>query len=144
MKLKTRDICMLGFGIALYVVLSATVKIPLIGHIQTDLGYIAFGAYLMIFGTPAIVVGAVGCVVESLLFSGWMPVGWLIGQIVIGAICGVFFKKSQKIKSDKLRIVFCILMSIIALLIGIFFVKTIIECYLYQIPFVVQIHTCQT
>ena len=35
---KTKKIALLGMGIALYVVLGAMVKIPLIAHIQTDLG----------------------------------------------------------------------------------------------------------
>lgn len=134
MKIKTKDICTLGLGIALYVVLSATVKIPLIGHIHTDLGYVVFGVYLMLFGMPAVVVGAIGCVFESIIFSGWFPIGWFVGQIVIGIICGASFKRAQVIKDNKLRIVACIAVSVVALFVGVFLIKTIVECFLYQIP----------
>ena len=47
---RTKKITYLGMGIALYVVLSMTVKIPLINQIKTDFGYLAFGAFLNLFG----------------------------------------------------------------------------------------------
>ena len=40
----------MGIGIALYVVLGMMIKIPLIGHIQTDFGYVAYGTFLSLFG----------------------------------------------------------------------------------------------
>lgn len=43
--MNTKKIAFLGIGIALYVVLSMTIKIPLVGHIQTDFGYVAYGAF---------------------------------------------------------------------------------------------------
>ena len=46
---RTKKITYLGMGIALYVVLSMTVKIPLINQIKTDFGYLAFGAFLNLF-----------------------------------------------------------------------------------------------
>lgn len=79
---KLKKICYLAMGIAMYVVFSMAVKIPLIGHIQTDLGYMVYGAFLSCFGIPGVVVGVVGCLVESLIFSGWVPIGWMIGQLV--------------------------------------------------------------
>ena len=36
--MRTRKLTVLGMGIALYVVLSYTVKIPLINQIRTDFG----------------------------------------------------------------------------------------------------------
>lgn len=54
-KIKNNAImlCYLAMGTALYIALSATAKIPLIGHIQTDLGYIVFGAFCVLFGWKA-------------------------------------------------------------------------------------------
>lgn len=133
-----KSICLLGLGIALYVVLGAAVKIPLIGHIQTDLGYIAFGAYMMIFGFPGIVVGAIGCVLESVIFSGWFPTGWLLGQIVIGIICALSFRFGRTLLNKRTRIIYCAIVSAIAIVIGILFVKTAVECWMYQIPFAIK------
>ena len=44
--LTTKNIALLGIGTTLYVALSFMIKIPLISHIQTDLGYIAFGVMI--------------------------------------------------------------------------------------------------
>lgn len=129
---RTQKICYIGIGIAFYVALSMTVKIPLISHIQTDLGYIAFGAWCCLFGWLGAIVGAVGCLLESLLISGWIPTGWILGQIAIGLICGIAYKHC---KSNIAKI----LITIIAVFIGIAGIKTIVECYLYQIPFGVKI-----
>lgn len=123
-----KNICYLWLGIALYVVLSATVKIPIIGHIQTDLGYVAFGAYCELFGPMGCVVGVFGCLIESLIFSGWIPAGWILGQIFIGITCGICYKKTKN------RIV-KILVTIAALFVGIAVIKTVTECLLYNIPF---------
>ncbi len=49
-KSKTKKICYMGLGIALYFVFAMALQIPLIGHLKTDLGYIAFGAWCVIFG----------------------------------------------------------------------------------------------
>lgn len=135
---KTKNICYLGIGIALYVVLGMSVKIPLIGHIQTDLGYAAFGSYLSIFGTLGTIVGACGCVIESLVYNSWFPIGWLFGQIFIGIFCGIVFKATKKIYNSKAKIFIYIITSIVALFIGVGIIKTIIECYLYSIPFGVK------
>lgn len=137
-KLTTKNICNIGIGTALYVVLSATVKIPLIGHIQTDLGYVAFGVYLSLFGIIGTFVGALGCVIESLMFSGWFPVGWLLGQVFIGISCGAIFKTGSKIKNKTIKIIVYVVVATIAVFIGIGLIKTIVECYLYGIPFEVK------
>lgn len=130
---RTKKICNLALGIALYVVLSATMKIPLVGHIQTDLGYIAFGAYLVMFGWQATVVGVIGCLIESLLFSGWLPIGWIVGQACIGVICGLWYKYSEN-KTGSYKAVTRIIVTIIAVFLGVALIKTFIECYLYSIP----------
>lgn len=134
---KIKYICEIGIGIALYVVLGFCVKIPLIGHIQSDLGYIAFGAFCMIFGMGGAIVGAAGCVIESLIFSGWFPVGWLVGQIFIGVSFGIVVKLTKRMKNG-IRNVTCIIASVVFVFIGIGIIKTVIECYLYSIPFYVK------
>lgn len=134
---KTKTMCSLALGVALYVVVSAIMKIPIVGHIQTDLGYIVFGAYLVVFGWQATIIGVVGCLIESLLFSGWIPVGWMIGQTFIGIICGFWYKYSND-KFPKHKMMTRVIITIVAVFLGIAFIKTLIECYLYSIPFEVK------
>ena len=133
MKMKnTKMIAYLGISIALYIVLGMLVKIPLIGHIGTDLGYVVFGFACFAFGWPAVIVGIIGCMFESLLVSGWIPIGWMVGQAIIGLMCGYFYKHSKN------RAVH-IFITIIAIFIGVGIVKTGIECVLYQIPVLVKL-----
>lgn len=128
---NTKKIAYLGLGIALYVVLSMMVKIPLIAHIQTDLGYIVYAVYLCLFGWEAALVGVIGCLIESLIVNGWIPVGWMVGQAFIGVACGIAF---QKTNSKWIRI----LVIIASVFVGIGLIKTVIECSLYGIPFPVK------
>ena len=131
MNNNTKKITFLAIGIALYTVLGMSVKIPLIGHIQIDLGYVAYGAFLYLIGLPAVVVGVVGCILESLIVSGWFPVGWSIGQLFIGITCGIVYKKY---KSDVLQIA----VTIFSVFIGIGLIKTAIECSMFGIPWGVK------
>ena len=127
----TKKIALIGILTALYVVLGFTIKIPLISHIQTDLGYVAFGVACFAVGPLAFIAGVLGCLFESLLISGWVPVGWMAGQILIGLICGVSYKK---IKNTWINVG----LTILAVFLGIGVAKTIIECNLYSIPFAIK------
>ena len=131
MDKRTKKISLLGIGIALYVAFGFTMKIPLISHIQTDLGYIVYGTFLYLLGIPAVVIGVIGCLLESLIFSGWVPAGWMLGQFFIGVICGAVYKKVD-------NTVVHIIITIVAIFIGIAVIKTSVECVLYDIPLVVK------
>ena len=69
--MKTKKMATLAILTALYVVLSAMMKIPFIGNISLDLGYIAFVIALMLFDYKGIIVGVIGCTLESILFSAY-------------------------------------------------------------------------
>lgn len=129
---NTKKISYTAIGISLYVCLSMIVKIPVIGHIALDLGYIVFAVYCEKLG-PFIgsVVGSIGCLFVSLLASGWVPHGWILGNIFIGLTCGTFYRKNENIRN--------IIITIIAVFIGIGIIKTAVECYLYQIPLFVKL-----
>lgn len=128
---KTKYIAYMGVGIALYVALGMTVKLPLVAHISTDLGYVAYGTFLAIFGVPAVVIGTIGCIIESMLVSGWFPIGWALGQIFIGVTCGYVFVHC---KNDIVNVI----AIIVSVFIGIGIIKTIVECNLFGIPFDVK------
>ncbi len=124
---SNKKIAYYAMGIALYVVLSLTIKIPLINHIKTDFGYVAYGAFLNLFGMGATVVGAVGCVLSNMLTGGSFPIGWLIGQIFIGISCGYFFSKTDK---TWLKVLF----SIASVFLGIAVIKTAVEVLFFNLP----------
>lgn len=132
MKNNVKRICYLAMGIALWVVFASVLKIPLIGHIQTDLGYIVFGVYCVLFGWQAAIVGVCGCMLESLLFSAWFPEGWMIGNLFIGISVGTILKK---FKANKIMAFIIVSISVF---IGIGIIKTIIEWAIYQMPFSVK------
>ena len=133
---KINFIAITAIGIALYVALSMTMKIPIIGHIGLDLGYIALAVYCYCYGPlSGAIVGAGGCTLVSLITSGWFPPGWVLGNILIGFVCGKFYNRENK----KLRIPINIAVSIIAIFVGIIVIKTAVECMMFNIPVVVKL-----
>lgn len=125
---RNQKIAFLSLGIALYVVLSAFVVIPIVNRIKLDLGYIVFGVYLNTFGIPGTIVGVLGCIIAELLKGGSFRIAWPIGQAFIGLTLGYLLPKTEKVW---LKIVYCI----ISVLIGIALIKTVIEVAMYQFPF---------
>ena len=128
----TKKICYLAVLTALYVVLSAFLKINLIGNIQIDLGYIAFAVALCAFGPCGTVVGVIGCSLESLLFSAYgFSISWAVANYIIGIACGFLFLQVKNIWARVANIVLSCAMGLLA-------AKTFIECQLYNIPLAVK------
>ena len=125
---RNQKIAFLSIGIALYVVLSAFVVIPIVNRIKLDLGYIVYGIYLNTFGIPGTFVGVLGCIIAELLKGGSFRIAWPIGQAFIGLTLGYLLPKTEKVW---LKIIY----SIISVFIGIAIIKTVIEVAMYQFPF---------
>lgn len=129
----TYKVAIIGMLTALYVVLSAFLKFSVFGNIMIDLGYIAFAVALCLFGPVGTVVGVIGCMLESLLFSAYgLSVSWMAANLVIGLICGFAFTKIDNVWTR-------VVIGIVSVSIGMLGVKTIIECSLYSIPLAVKI-----
>ena len=128
----TQKITAIGVLTAMYVVLSAMMKIPFIGNISLDLGYIVFAVACMAFGWYGIFVGVIGCALESILFSAYgFSISWAVGNLIVGTVFCLFCKHSNTwIK---------VLGAIVGCALGILLAKTCIECYLYHIPFAVKV-----
>ncbi len=124
---KNQIIALYGIGIALYVVLSAFVNIPIINRIKLDLGYIVFAIYLANFGMSATIVGVAGCIISELLKGGSFRIAWPLAQTFIGLTLGYLLPKTM---NTWLKILF----TIIVVFIGIGLIKTIIEVAMYQFP----------
>lgn len=132
-KLTTNKMTGIAILTALYCVLSAMMKIPFIGAISLDLGYIALAVGCTIFGPWAAFIGAVGCGLESVLFSPYgFSISWFCANLVIGLGCGWVFTHTDK----EWKKILSILIFVGIAMLGI---KTIIECNLYGIPFEVKI-----
>jgi len=129
----TKKITNIALLTALYCVLSAMMKIPFIGAISLDLGYVALTLACSLFGIYGAFVGAVGCGLESILFSPYgFSISWFVANLIVGFGCGLVFKHTKKVW---VRIAAIILFVGI----GMLGAKTGIECYLYHIPFAVKI-----
>ena len=132
-KLTTNKITGIGILTALYCVLSAMMKIPFIGAISLDLGYIVLAIGCAVFGVWGVFIGAVGCGIESILFSPYgFSISWFMANLFIGLGCGYVFKRTENIWKRIIAI-------LIFVGIGMLGIKTGIECYLYHIPFAVKI-----
>lgn len=132
-KLTTKKITGIAVLTALYCVLSAMMKIPFIGAISLDLGYVALTLACAVFGPWGAFVGAVGCGLESMMFSPYgFSISWFVANLIIGLGCGFVFMNTKTIWKRVLAI-------ILFVGIGMLGAKTGIECYLYHIPFAVKI-----
>jgi len=128
---NTKKITYLGIGIALYIVLSFTVKIPIFNRIKTDLGYIVFGAYCNLFGPLGTVVGVIGCIAGNLLAGGSFPLAWAIGQVFIGLFAGYLIPKTGNLWVK-------LIITAAAVFAGIAGIKTVLESVLFRIPLAVR------
>ena len=132
-KLKVRQITGIAVLTAMYCVLSAFLKVPFIGNIMLDLGYIALVVGCVRYGMWGAAIGAIGCGLESILFTAYgFSISWFVANLIIGLGCGYVFQKTTSLWK---RIVTIILFCAI----GLIGAKTVIECYLYNIPFAIKV-----
>lgn len=140
MPRKTKKICLMAVGIALFVVLSLCLQVPVFENYYLCLGYVVMAVYCFSFGAlSGTVVGFFGVVLYCLVISGMrgMP-GWALGNIVIGTTLGQMFKRTKDMKSSVLRLLIECAMIVFASALGILVVKSETECLLYSQPFFVR------
>lgn len=129
---KTKKICLTALGIALYVCVSMLLKIPVIGHISLDLGYIVLAVYCYIYGgVSGAIVGACGSFLVSLISTSWIAIGWPLGNLLVGAVCGATY---NKMKHRKMGMLINIIVTVISVFIGVGVIKTVVECAIYSLP----------
>ena len=123
MSASTKKISLLAVGIALFVVLSLCLQVPVYENYYLCLGYVVMAVYSYSFGTfSGIVVGFAGVILYCLVISGLrgMP-GWSLGNIVIGIGLGLM----------------CFVIVAVTAL-GILVVKSETESLLYSQPFLIR------
>lgn len=142
MKIKTKDITFPAVGIALFVVLSMCLRVPVFENYYLCLGYIVMTVFIWCFKWyEGAMIGFFGvilyCIIGGLGFNG-MP-GWAVGNIAIGLIVGIALKYIQKLKNKVLQIVLTALVSIVATFIGIELIKSLIDSFVVSQPFLVRV-----
>lgn len=140
MKLTTKKVSLLGLGIALFVVLTMCLQVPIFENYYICLGYIIMAVYCCSVGVlSGTLVGTLGVILYCLLTSGLrgMP-GWVIGNIVIGIVLGLTFRYTRLMDNKYLRYFLCGVAVISSTFFGIFVLKSIVEMYLYSQPFFVK------
>ena len=138
---KTKQICITGMGIALFVILAMVIRVPVFENYYLCLGYVAMAVYLYSVGTVSgTIVGTLGTVLYCVLTNGLrgMP-GWVLGNLVIGIIVGVTFRYARKIRNNWAHLIVCIVAIVIGNILGILIVKSGVECFLYAQPFFVRV-----
>lgn len=151
-KIRIKDITYLAIGIALFVVLSMCLRVPVFENYYLCLGYVVMTVYIWNFkwyeGT---IIGVLGVILYS--WIGGLGVnglpGWATGNLVIGLILGMtlpLFKKlaDKVVKSEELAkkkaiiIPLFIIVAIIATFIGIELVKSFVDMFVVSQPFAVR------
>ena len=136
---KIKFVCMVGIMTALYFTLSSTIKVPIVGHISLDLGYLVLTCAAVCFGgVAAMIVGAGGCALESILLTPLgFSVSWLVMNLIVGAVTGFIIVRIKKHRWIAVPVI------LIGVALGVI-AKTGIECWLYSIPVAVKIPKAAT
>ena len=139
--MKVRDLTFLAVGIALFVVLSMCLRVPVFDNYYLCLGYIVMTVYMWCFKWyEGAIVGFFGvilyCMIGQLGFNG-MP-GWSVGNIVIGLIVGGCVKPVKKIHNKTLQVVVMAVIAVAATFIGIEIIKSLIDSFVVSQPFTVR------
>lgn len=140
MTVKTKKLALLAVGIALFVVLSLCLQVPVFENYYLCLGYVVMAVYCWSFGTLAgTVTGFFGVILYCVVISGirGMP-GWALGNVVIGLALGLCFWKTRTMKSRTLRMLIHVPVIVAACALGILVVKSETEHLLYLQPFLVR------
>ena len=140
--MKTRSVTFMGLGIALFVVFSMCLRVPVFENYYLCLGYIVMTIYIWNFAWyEGAIVGSLGvvlyCTIGGLGFNG-MP-GWALGNIVIGLILGVTIKKIQRLNNKSLQVALIALVAIIATFFGIEIIKSLVDSIIVGQPILVRI-----
>ena len=139
--MKTKQITLLAIGIALFVVLSLCLQVPVFENYYLCLGYVVMAVYLYSFGTlSGTVVGVFGVILYCVVISGMrgMP-GWALGNVVIGIALGVTFRVTRKLDSPLLQTAIHCVVIVAATAAGILAVKSEVEHLLYSQPFLIRV-----
>lgn len=139
-KTNTQRICVIAAGIALFVVFTLCLQVPVFENYYLCFGYVAMAIYCYSFGAlSGTIVGVLGVVLYCIVISGLRGLpGWALGNAVIGIVLGITFKRTKTLKSKWLQAIINVGAILVSVTIGILVVKSIAENILYAQPFVIR------
>jgi len=141
--MTTKKICINAMGIALFVVCSLCLQVPVFQNYYLCLGYVVMAFYLYFFGTfSGTITGSLGVVIYCLIIGGLrgMP-GWALGNLLIGILCGVASAIVHKQKNRRIKYVLMFAAVVVSVALGILVTKSMVETVLYGIPFFIRVMT---
>ena len=141
MSVSTKKICITAMGIALFVVLSLCLQVPVFENYYLCLGYVVMTVFCYYFGPiSGMTVGGFGVVLYCLITGGLrgMP-GWAIGNLVIGLTVGLTCRLTLKFEKQWLRHVLIGLAIVVSTAIAMLVVKSLVEAFLYAQPMLLRI-----
>ncbi|MBO5521914.1 MAG: ECF transporter S component, partial [Eubacterium sp.] len=120
--MKTKDITFMAAGIALFVILSMCLRVPVFENYYLCLGYVVMTLYIWCYKWyEGAVIGFFGvilyCLIGGLGFNG-MP-GWAVGNVVIGLLLGITLKFIQKINRKPVQVFLLAIAAVAAAFVGI-------------------------
>lgn len=127
--------------IALGVVLSSFLQIPIYSDIRIDLSYVVIIVMCLMYNPIQAGLSAM-CIamLESSLFTQYgFSISWATANFVVGFGISLAFMLTKTMRKNWLKHVINVGTIVVSVAIGMLFVKTIIECNLYNIPFEVKI-----
>ena len=138
---RTRFVTLNGIGIALFVVLTMCLQVPVFENYYLCLGYVVMMVYCYKFGPASgAIVGTLGVILYCVLTSGLrgMP-GWSLGNLAIGIVCGIVFTRAKTLKSAWARRGVMALTIVVMTAVGILGLKSLTECILYAQPMLARV-----
>ena len=136
MENRTQFITVNGIGIALFVVLTMCLQVPIFENYYLCLGYVVMMVYCYRYGAASgAIVGTLGVILYCVLTSGLrgMP-GWAAGNLLIGLACGAAFIRLKSIGNVWLRRILMLALIAVTAAAGILGLKSLTECQLYAQP----------
>ncbi|MBO5180244.1 MAG: ECF transporter S component [Clostridia bacterium] len=135
-----------AMGIALFVVLSLCLQVPVFQNYYLCLGYVVMTFYCYSIGiTSGTIVGTLGVILYCLLISGLrgMP-GWALGNLFLGITLGISFKYIRKIKQPVVEFITSTIIVTAFTAVAMLGIKSFVEFLLYSQPFMLRVATNMT
>ena len=133
---RVRWISRTGLGIALFVVFTLCLQVPVFENYYLCLGYLVVAVYCYCFGPAEGTITAVAGVILYCILTGGLRglPGWAAGNILIGICCGLSFFRAKNIENRLLRTGLCIFVIWLSCAGGILGIKSLVEAVLYGQP----------
>ena len=141
MKRNLKVLIATALGIALFVVLSVCLQVPIFQNYYLCLGYIAMAVFCYSFGTVSgTIVGVFGVVLYCLLISGLkgMP-GWALGNVAIGFGLGLTFELTKIMKNRVAKYMLWVAAVIFSVALGILGLKSLVDSVIKSQPFLARV-----